>query len=132
MTATTKTKPTEATSTKTEKAAPVAPQPKTLTEAASLGVVKLVRKRKNGTLRSLPYLAPGTPQRKDAEAVVARRVKGETINAIAEDLNTSIATVRRMETNLKLAQEIEAGEHRDKWTVGEKQVIISVVEGKLP
>lgn len=132
MTAATKTKPAEATSTKTEKAAPAQPEPKTLKEAVSLGVVKLVRKRKNGTLRSLPYLAPGTAQRKEAEAVVARRTKGETINAIAEDLKTSIATVRRMETNLVLAREIEAGDHADKWTVGEKQVVISVVEGKLP
>jgi hypothetical protein len=125
MTTATKTQPAKA-----EKAAPA--QPKTLKEAASLGVVKLVRKRKNGTLRSLPYLAPGSTQRKDAEAVVARRAKGETINAIAEDLKTSIATVRRMESNLELAQEIEAGEHADKWAVGEKQVVISVVEGKLP
>lgn len=132
MTAATKTQPAKSTSTEVEKAAPVAPQPKTLKEAASLGVVKLVRKRKNGTLRSLPYLAPGSPQRKDAEAVVARRAKGETINAIAEDLKTSIATVRRMEGNLELAREIEAGEHANKWTEGEKQVVISVVEGKLP
>lgn len=127
MTAATKTQPAKA-----EKAAPAQPEPTSLQEAASLGVVKLVRKRKNGTLRSLPYLAPGTTPRKDAEVVVARRAKGETINAIAEDLRTSIATVRRMETNLVLAQEIEAGEHADKWTVGEKQVVISVVEGKLP
>lgn len=126
MTAATKTQPAKA-----EKAAPAQPQPKTLTEAASLGVVKLVRKRKNGTLRSLPYLAPGTTQRKGAEAVVARRAKGETINAIAEDLKTSIATVRRMETNLELAQAIEAGKHADKWAVGERQVVISVVESKL-
>jgi DNA invertase Pin-like site-specific DNA recombinase len=132
MTAATKTPPAKATSTKAEKEAPNAPQPQSLKEAASLGVVKLVRKRKNGTLRSLPYLAPDTTPRKDAEAVVARRAKGETISAIAEDLKTSIATVRRMETNLKLAQEIEAGEHVDKWTVGERQVVISVVEGKLP
>lgn len=108
------------------------PQPKTLKEAAALGVVKLVRKRKNGTLRHLPYLAPGTGQRKDAEAVAARRAKGETINAIAEDLKASIATVRRMVTNLELAQEIEAGEHANKWNVGDNQVVISVVEGELP
>lgn len=64
--------------------------------------------------------------------MAARRAKGETINAIAEDLKTSIATVRRMETNLELAREIEAGEHADKWAMGEKQVVISVVEGELP
>jgi hypothetical protein len=94
--------------------------------------VKLVRRRKNGTLRHLPYFAPGSDQRKDAEAVATRRAKGETINAIAEDLNASIATVRHMVTNLELAQETEAGEHADKWSVGDKQVVVSVVEGKLP
>ena len=133
MTATTKTTPAKATSTKAEKKSePATPQPKTLKEAAALGVVKLVRQRKNGTLRHLPYLSPGTEQRKAAEAVAARRTKGETINAIAEDLKASIATVRRMESNLNLAQEIEAGEHADKWSAGDKQVIISVVEGRLP
>lgn len=132
MTAAAETQPAKSTNTDVEKAAPAAPEPTTLKEAALLGVVKLVRKRKNGTLRSLPYLAPATTPRKDAEAVAARRAKGETINAIAEDLKTSIATVRRMETNLVLAHEIEAGEHADKWTVGETQVVISVVEGKLP
>ncbi|MEJ7633281.1 hypothetical protein [Aeromicrobium sp.] len=30
------------------------------------------------------------------------------------------------------AQDIEAGEHADKWAVGDKQIVISVVEGKLP
>jgi hypothetical protein len=132
MTAATKPQANKATSTKPEKTEPAKPQPKTLKEATALGVVKLVRKRKNGTLRSLPYLASGSDPRKAAEAVAARRAEGETINAIAEDLKASIATVRRMVTNLELAQEIEAGEHADKWTVGDRQVVISVVEAELP
>ena len=101
--------------------------PKTLKEAASAGVVRLFRQRKNGTLRSLPYLAPKSEGRTDAEAVAARREKGETINAIAEDLNVSTATVRRMITNLLLAQAIEAGEYADKWTPGEQKVVVSAV-----
>lgn len=128
MTAATKTAPAKATSAKTKKVV----EPKSLKEAVTLGTVRLVRQRKNGTLRSLPYLAPGSEQRKEAETVAARRAKGETIPVIAEDLKASIATVRRMATNLDLAQRIEAGEHADKWAVGEKQVIVSVVEGKLP
>lgn len=55
-----------------------------------------MRKRKNGTPRGLPHLAPGTTQRDDAEAVLARRTKGDTIDAIAEDLKMSIATARRI------------------------------------
>lgn len=105
-------------------------EPKTLKDAAAQGTVKLVRQRKNGTLRHLPYLAPGSDLRKEAEAVAARREKGETIGAIAEDLKSSVATVRRMITNLQLAQAIEAGEYADKWTPGEKQVVIGVVEDK--
>lgn len=66
---------------KTTKAAPAKPEPTSLKEAAALGVVKLVRQRKNGILRSLPYLSPGTTQREDAETVAARRAKGETTSA---------------------------------------------------
>ena len=104
--------------------------PKSLKEAAAAGVVRLFRQRKNGTLRSLPYLAPNSESRAEAETVAARREEGETIGTISEDLNLSTATVRRMLTNLLLAQAIEAGEYADKWTPGEKQVVISVVEGK--
>lgn len=56
--------------------------------------MKLVRKRKYGALRRLPYLAPGSDQRTAAKTVAARRTKGETINAIAEDVKASNATVR--------------------------------------
>jgi|SRR5665811_2052070 len=105
-------------------------EPKSLREAAAQGAVKLVRQRKNGTLRHLPYYLPGSDLRKEAEAVAARREKGETIGAIAADLKLSIATVRRMITNLLLARAIEAGEYADKWTPGEKQVVIGIVEGK--
>ena len=117
---------------KTETKKSEATAPKSLKDAAAQGTVKLVRQRKNGTFRHLPYLAKDSDLRKEAEAVAARRAKGETINAIAEDLKSSVATVRRMITNLQLAHEIEAGEHADKWTPGEKQVVICVVDGKLP
>lgn len=52
--------------------------------------------------------------------------QGETIVSISDDLNVSVATVRRMITNLLLVQQIEAGEHADKLKVGEKKVVISV------
>lgn len=111
----------------TTKSDPKPAEPKTLKDAAAAGTVRLFRKRKNGTLRSLTYLAPGSAARKEAETVAARRAKGETISSITEDLNVSVATVRRMITNLLLAEQIEAGEHADKYKPGEKKVIISTV-----
>ncbi|GAA2071984.1 hypothetical protein GCM10009821_07490 [Aeromicrobium halocynthiae] len=101
--------------------------PKTLKDAAATGAVRLLRQRKNGTLRSLPYLAPGSDQRTQAEAVAARRAKGETVGAIATDLNLSIATVRRMITNLLVAQQIEKGDSADRYTPGETKAVLSVV-----
>jgi len=115
------------TTTKSEPKATEPAEPKTLKDAAAAGSVRLFRQRKNGTLRSLTYLAPGSAARKEAEAVAARREKGETIGSITDDLNVSVATVRRMITNLLLAQQIEAGEHADKYKPGEKKVIISTV-----
>ena len=115
------------TTTKSEPKANKPAEPKTLKDAAAAGTVRLFRQRRNGTLRSLTYLAPGSAARKEAEAVAARREKGETISSITDDLNVAVATVRRMITNLLLAQQIEAGEHADKYKPGEKWVIISVV-----
>lgn len=132
MTAATKTQPAKATRTKPETTEPARPQPKDprrCRSARSRGARSQARERH---ARHLPYLAPGSDSRKAAESVAARRANGETNNTIVEDTKASIATVRRMVTNLELAQEIEAGEHADKWSVGDKQVVISVVEGKMP
>ncbi|WP_269305308.1 hypothetical protein [Aeromicrobium sp. HA] len=101
--------------------------PATLKDAAAAGAVRLFRQRKNGTLRSMPYLAPGSDTRKEAEAVAKRRETGETVGTIAEDLNLSVATVRRMITNLLLAKQIEDGFYADKYTPGELKVVVSVV-----
>ena len=112
---------------KTATKKPETTAPKTLKDAAAAGAVRLFRQRKNGTLRSLPYLAPGTDPRKEAEAVAARREEGETVGTIAADLNLSVATVRRMITNLLLARAIEAGKHADRYTPGERRVVLSTV-----
>ncbi|GAA1737763.1 hypothetical protein [Aeromicrobium alkaliterrae] len=109
----------------TAKAAPAGPT--TLQEALAAKAVRLVRKRRNGTLRSLPYLASGCPERKDAEQVATRRQEGETVGTIAVDLNLSVATVRRMTEALALAQQVEDGDHDGKYKPGDKQVVISVV-----
>ena len=112
---------------KTETKKSEATAPKSLKDAAAQGTVKLVRQRKNGTFRHLPYLAKDTDLRKEAETVTARHEKGETMGAIAEDLKSSVATVRRMITNLQLAHDVEAGEYADKWTPGEQKVVVSTV-----
>jgi DNA invertase Pin-like site-specific DNA recombinase len=106
------------------------PEPKTLIEALTTGQAVLVKIRANKTVRSLPYLAPGSDQRKQAETVAARVKKGETLSAIAEELNVSLATARRFLTNLSLAHDVEAGKHDKAWTKGTKQVIVRTVPAK--
>ena len=106
------------------------PEPKTLIEALTTGQAVLVKIRANKTVRSLPYLAAGSDQRKEAEAVPTRVGKGEALSAIAEDLNVSLATARRFLTNLTLAQDVEAGKHDKAWTKGTKQVVVHTVTAK--
>jgi hypothetical protein len=128
--AATKAAPAKATATKAapKRKAPAkraaAAKPTGLAAAAASGKVKFYRQRSNKTFRSLPYLAPGTDTRKAAEAVQKRRDSGDTIGAIAEDLNASIATVRRMITGLILAQAIEAGQYDKAWDGTEGAEII--------
>jgi hypothetical protein len=115
----------------TPKADPTpAPLPTTLVEALTSGAAQLFKVRANGTRRSLPYLAVGSEERKAAEAVAARREKGETIPVIAVDLKVSVATARRFLTNLQNAQDVEAGKHDDKWTPETKEVVVHRVEAK--
>lgn len=52
------------------------------------------------------------------------------MDAIAKDLNVSVATVRRYITNLQNALEVEAGKHDDKWTPDTKEVVIHTVKAK--
>lgn len=106
----------------TTKKAPAKP---TLAKAAAKDTVRLYHQRRTGTLRHLPYLAPGTPERKQATAVAKRRDAGETIDAIAADLKMSKATVRRLVTGLALAKEVEAGTHDAEWDGNEAKVVLT-------
>lgn len=66
-----------------------------------------------------------------ASGVVRRRWEnGDTIGAIAEDLNASVATVRRMITGLLLAQAVEGGEYDKAWDGTEGAEIIVNGVGK--
>jgi uncharacterized protein HemX len=124
--------PAKATATK-PKAAPrgkapakraAAAKPTGLAAAAASGKVKFYRQRGNGTTRHMAYFAPSTEARKTAETVQKRRENGDTIGAIAEDLNASVATVRRMINRLLLAQAIEAGQYDKAWDGTEGAEII--------
>ena len=111
--------------TPTPKAAPA--QTATLAKAAAQGTVRFYRQRRNQTLRNLPYLAPGTKERTQAETVAKRREAGDTIGTVAGDLKVSVATVRRMLTGLLLAQQVEAGMHDAKWNGQDKSVVVGKV-----
>jgi hypothetical protein len=113
-----------------KKAAPKEPTATTLLEALIAKEAVLIKKRANGTIRSLPYLAPGSEVRTTAQDVAGRRTKGDTIEKIAEDIRVSVATVRRYVTGLELAQEVEAGKYDKAWKKGEKQVAVHTVSAK--
>src|SRR4051812_43265160 len=100
---TTKATPAPKEPTKAPKKPALKPEAQTLIEALTTKQTLLLKIRANGTKRSLPYLSVGSEGRKEAEAVAARVVKGETVPAIAEDLKVSLATARRFITNLVLA-----------------------------
>ncbi|NPC43117.1 hypothetical protein [Nocardioides sp. zg-1230] len=106
------------------------PEPKTLIEALTTGQAALIKVRANKTTRSLPYLAVGTEERKQAEAVAKMREGGATVDSIAESLKVSTATARRFLTNLALAHAVEAGDHDKAWTKGAREVIVHTVEAK--
>lgn len=108
----------------------VKPEPRTLIEALSTGQACLLKVRANGTRRSLPYLAVGTEQRNQAEAVARMREDGQTVDAIAEALKVSTATARRFITNLDLAHAVEAGQHDKAWKPGTREVVVRVVTVK--
>ncbi len=108
-------------------ATPAPAQTATLAQAAAAGNVRFYRQRRNGTMRNLTYLAPGTAERAQAEAVTKRREAGETIQAIANDLKVSVATVRRMATGLLLAKQVEAGDHDSKWNGEDAKVVVGKV-----
>lgn len=106
------------------------PEPTTLVEALSTGHACLMKIRQNKTRRSMPYLAVGTEQRKQAEAVAKMREDGQTVDAIADALKVSTATARRFITNLDLAHAVESGTHDKSWKPGTREVVVHVVTAK--
>jgi hypothetical protein len=98
MTTSTKTTSTQATTTKAptkrsaaKAAAPAPAKTATLAAAAAAGKVRFYRERRNGTMRNLVYLAPGTAERAQAETVAQRRAAGETVQVISDGLKEAIS-----------------------------------------
>jgi hypothetical protein len=80
---------------------------RTLKRAAKSGKVQFYRVRKNGTVRHIPFLPEGSPEREIAETVQALRDKGQTIAQISEAMDASPSTVRRHLERLHFTQAIE-------------------------
>ena len=103
---------------------PVA-QPGALAALCAAGSVRLFRQRGTGTLRALPYLAPGTPTRETAEYLAELLEDGASVAQAAADTGLSKATVRRAKENLALAYDIEAGDYDDLVEDGLDAVILA-------
>ncbi|WP_418058463.1 hypothetical protein [Pimelobacter simplex] len=103
---------------------PAKPEPTCLLDALTMKQAVLVKERANKTIRSLPYLCPGTKARTEAEAVAALVAAGKALPEIAEEKKVSLATARRFLTNLDLAKRVEAGEFDALWKPGAKQVTV--------
>jgi hypothetical protein len=90
--------------------APRKSAPAPLAAELAAGTVRLLWvRKKNGTTRNVPYLAPASATRATAEAIAADRAAGKTVVEISAALHLSVPTVRRALTNLVLAEAIEAG-----------------------
>lgn len=76
----------------------------TLLEATYGGTVTFHKQRGNGTFRSWPVLAPGTKERKQAEAWKASK---QPVPALAKASHTSVPTVRRALVALAFTEELE-------------------------
>lgn len=92
--------------------------------------VQFYRLRKSGTMRRLPYLAPGTPERKDAEKAAAQVTKGKSVATLAEESGRSVSTIRRMVAAVQLAEEVETGKYDDQIKDGKVVLPAREVEAK--
>lgn len=85
-----------------------------LLEAAYGGKVQFHKVRGTGTLRRWPVLAPGSKERKQAEALAAQVAAKQPVPAVAKAHHTSVATVRRTLVALAFTHELEAMSAKDR------------------
>lgn len=102
---------------------PYGPSASVLARGLVAGEVRVYRLRKVGTLRSLPFYPKGSDARTRAEAM-AKAVKADGVKASAQAAGVSLATARRMVTNLALTQAIERKELDTLWDGKAAQVVL--------
>ena len=81
--------------------------PRTFKRGAREGTVKFYRVRGDGSARHIPYLAPGTTQRDQAEMVQSAIKKGFSVAELADQLEISQPTIRRLVERLALSKALE-------------------------
>lgn len=99
-----------------------------LAAACAAGTVALYRERGNGTLRRLPYLAPGSPAREVADWFAMRLEEGATVAVISTEAGVSRITVRRTLAALALTEAIEDGDHDDAYEPGVVALVLGGVD----
>lgn len=78
------------------------------------GKVAFHKVRASGTMRRWPVLEPGTPARKEAEALEAKSTGKGGVAAAAKALNVSVATARRTLVALAFSRELEGMTAKDR------------------
>lgn len=96
-----------------------------LAAACADGTVALYRQRGNGSLRRVPYLAPGHPAREVAEWFALRREAGASIATVAREANVSRVSVRRTLAALDLAEAVEDGDLDDLYDEGVTALVVA-------
>lgn len=74
------------------------------------GLIRAYFQRANGTLRHLDLAPLGSTRRDTAEWIYDQIEDGTPVKAVARELHSSVATVRRLLLSLELTEEIEAGD----------------------
>lgn len=77
------------------------------------GLLQAHRQRANGTLRHVPLAPVGSTLRDTAEWVQQEVDEGASVQAVARQLHTSLATVRRYLLSLDITEQVEGDEWDD-------------------
>ncbi|MHA4950578.1 helix-turn-helix domain-containing protein [Micromonospora sp. SD19] len=102
-------------------------QPSPLAAACAAGTVRLFRLRGTGTTRRLPWLTGEALEA--AEWYRLRCDQGATVRQVAEQCETSKATVRRALATLALMDEITDGLHDDLYAEDVTEIVFGAGDG---
>jgi hypothetical protein len=84
--------------------------PRTMLEQ---GMLRAYTLRESGIMRHLELAPLGSTRRDTAEWISEEMNDGRSVKAIARELHTSVATVRRLLLSLELTEQVEADEWED-------------------